>query len=374
MEAVILMYLIDKAKNKCIKIDEKKFGELGLKERENLQEWFVADPTMLGEELLIIQKEFDGFSDTKERLDLLALDKAGNLVVIENKLDDTGRDVVWQALKYASYCSSLVKEEIRSIFQAYLNKNGNETPAETILSDFYEKDFEEIILNRGASQRIILVAAKFRKEVTSTVLWLMNYNLNVQCFKVTPFQKDEQLFLDVEQIIPIKDAEEYIIKVAAKSKDDSAAERQLTTTYDFRVAFWTELLKVMNSKSDLFKSISPNKDNWIGASGGISGVAYNFVVLKNTSRVELYISTGKKEKNKEIFDYLFSHKSEIENMFGKELLWARLDDKDASRISYAVERSYSNKDEWGKLIEALTSNMAKFYNSISTHLKNFKSH
>jgi len=38
---------------------------------------------------LIIQKEFDGFNDTRERLDLLALDKEGNIVIIENKLDDT---------------------------------------------------------------------------------------------------------------------------------------------------------------------------------------------------------------------------------------------------------------------------------------------
>jgi RecB family endonuclease NucS len=43
---------------------------------------------------LIIQKEFAGFGDTKERLDLLALDKKGKLVVIENKLDDSGRDAV----------------------------------------------------------------------------------------------------------------------------------------------------------------------------------------------------------------------------------------------------------------------------------------
>lgn len=64
-----------------------------------------------GEELLIIQKEFNGFNDTNERLDLLALDKEGNIVVIENKLDDTGRDVTWQVLKYASYCSTLNKEQ-----------------------------------------------------------------------------------------------------------------------------------------------------------------------------------------------------------------------------------------------------------------------
>ena len=71
------------------------------------------EPSALGEELLIIQKEFDGFDDTRERLDLLALDKDGNLVIIENKLDDSGRDVVWQALKYASYCASLTKAPLQ---------------------------------------------------------------------------------------------------------------------------------------------------------------------------------------------------------------------------------------------------------------------
>lgn len=44
---------------------------------------------------MIIQKEFDGFDDTRERLDLLALDKDGNLVIIENKLDWTTVAVMW---------------------------------------------------------------------------------------------------------------------------------------------------------------------------------------------------------------------------------------------------------------------------------------
>lgn len=107
------MYLIDRKNNKCHKVEEKTFSELEFKERDHLQEWLAADPSMFGEDLLIIQKEFDGFSDTKERLDLLALDKQGNLVIIENKLDDSGRDVTWQSLKYASYCSSLGTDEIR---------------------------------------------------------------------------------------------------------------------------------------------------------------------------------------------------------------------------------------------------------------------
>lgn len=170
------MYIIDKEKNRITKLQEKTFSELKFKEREHLQEWIANNPSTLGEELLIIQKEFSGFSDTKERLDLLALDKIGNLVIIENKLDDSGKDVTWQTIKYASYCSSLTKQEIIKIYQEYLGQNEN---AEDKISDFYDgKEIDEILLNQGLnSQRLIMIAANFRKEVTSSVLWLMNFKI-----------------------------------------------------------------------------------------------------------------------------------------------------------------------------------------------------
>ena len=114
------MFTVDHQANRIKAVKTKTFSELGFTERKHLQEWLAHEPSALGEELLIIQKEFDGFDDTRERLDLLALDKDGNLVIIENKLDDSGRDVVWQALKYASYCASLTKLQIVEIFQQYI--------------------------------------------------------------------------------------------------------------------------------------------------------------------------------------------------------------------------------------------------------------
>src|SRR3978361_1691579 len=111
------MYQINKTTNRISKLETKTFSDLHFKEREHLQEWIANNPESLGEEILIIQKEFNGFNDTNERLDLLALDKQGNLIVIENKLDDTGKDVTWQALKYASYCSTLKKDQIAKIYQ-----------------------------------------------------------------------------------------------------------------------------------------------------------------------------------------------------------------------------------------------------------------
>ena len=82
------MYQVNRTANRLKKLDQTRFSVLNLRERDHLQEWLANQPDALGEDLLIIQKEFDGFADTRERLDLLALDTDGQLVVIENKLED----------------------------------------------------------------------------------------------------------------------------------------------------------------------------------------------------------------------------------------------------------------------------------------------
>lgn len=94
------MYKINKDSKQTEKIQEVTFESLGITERYDIQEWVAKNPSILeyDSELLIIQKEFDGFQDTNRRLDLLALDSNGNLVIIENKRDDTGTDVTWQLL------------------------------------------------------------------------------------------------------------------------------------------------------------------------------------------------------------------------------------------------------------------------------------
>ena len=152
------MYRINQKTNSIQKIEETTFKEIGASERNHLQEWIAKNPEVLcgeDESLLIIQKEFDGFNDTRERLDLLALDNNGNLVIIENKLDDSGRDVTWQGLKYVSYCASLTTEQILSIYDQFL---GAGESAEENVREFLELDDEaELLLNDG-DQRLVLIA------------------------------------------------------------------------------------------------------------------------------------------------------------------------------------------------------------------------
>ncbi len=140
------MYIIDIENNQLRPIRKATFKELGFREREHLQEWIAKYPNCLGEELLIIQKEFDGFNETNERLDLLAVDKTGSLVIIENKLDDTGKDVTWQVIKYASYCSTLSSSDIIKIYNEYLIQNSVDEMAEDILEEFLETEDYKIYL------------------------------------------------------------------------------------------------------------------------------------------------------------------------------------------------------------------------------------
>lgn len=359
------MFVIDKGKNRIKKISSKSFSDFGFKERENLQEWIANDPECLGENLLIIQKEFDGFNDTSERLDLLAIDKSGSLVIIENKLDDSGKDVNWQVLKYVSYCSTLTKQQIKDIYQQYLDKYFPGKNAEENIVEFYDgKQFSEITLNDD-DQRMILVSGNFRKEVTSTVMWMLNHGLKIQCFKASLAEFEGRIFLDMEQIIPVKEAEEYIIKIADKNREDKVLKENSKGIEVLRRKFWGELLEEFNTKSNLYKNVNPTDDHWLSHGSGVGGIVYNFLITKSYVGVELIISKGSQDQNKKIFDGLYAEKSEIEAVYGSPLLWERLDDKKASRV---IDRMFdvdiSNEEDWDTIKEFLCTRMIKFEQSI----------
>lgn len=368
------MYIIDKASNRINKIEKMSFSDLGFKEREHLQEWIANEPAALGEELLIIQKEYDGFFETKERLDLLALDKDGNLVIIENKLDDSGKDVTWQALKYVSYCSSLTEEGIRQMYQEYLSKIGEKKTAEEKLSEFFDDiEYDELALNKAYGQRLILIAANFRKEVTSTVMWLMNHNIKIQCFKATPYKLGDKLLLNMEQIIPIKDAEDYMISQFAKSKSGDTDEKKMALRHRFRLKFWEKHLEYFRGKSNLFNAINPAKDNWLNTGNGISSGSYGFVITKNYARVEVTFARNEKNENKFIFDKLKEHKKEIEVVFGDKLTWERMDDRKSARIKYQLDGvSLYDENDWAKMIEFMTENMIKLQKAFDRHIQSVK--
>jgi len=374
------MFTVNYQTNRISPVKTKSFSELGFTERKHLQEWLANQPDALGEELLIIQKEFDGFDDTRERLDLLALDKDGNLVIIENKLDDSGRDVVWQALKYASYCASLTKAQIVEIYQQYLHRyepvlsepelNTPQHAAARICEFLDAPDLDEVKLNLGNSQRLMLVAANFRKEVTSTALWLLGQGINIACFKITPYALGEQLLINIDQIIPTPEAKELMIGISAKEAEEKSTEVVLKNRHNVRRDYWEQLLDAFQKSScQLYSNISPSKDHWLCAGSGVTGCPYSLIFNQKELRVELWFGRNSTEENKWLFDNVAEQKDSIERTFGAELEWLRLDDKKQSRVQYAVKLDGFNRDEWPAAINWHVEQMTKLEQAIKTPLQ-----
>ena len=86
-----MIFTFDKLNKKISLLVETDFKSHHVLERKDIESWVENYPAILGEELLIISTEYDKFDKTNERLDLLAIDKKGNLVIIELKRDDSGK-------------------------------------------------------------------------------------------------------------------------------------------------------------------------------------------------------------------------------------------------------------------------------------------
>src|SRR4030095_7800701 len=85
---------------------------------EKLEEWISENPKILGEPLLMIGRQVR-IPDIKDRLDLLAVDPEGNVVIIEIKRTELKDPVDIQALRYASYLSKWRFEDLENSARAY---------------------------------------------------------------------------------------------------------------------------------------------------------------------------------------------------------------------------------------------------------------
>ncbi|MDZ4172642.1 MAG: endonuclease NucS [Methanobacteriaceae archaeon] len=88
-----------------------------------MEEWVAEYPQILGEDPLTITTEYDKFDKTSNRLDVLAIDKNGKIVVIELKRDIANIFMDLQAIHYAAYCSTLNLEQVVEMMSEYHGKS-----------------------------------------------------------------------------------------------------------------------------------------------------------------------------------------------------------------------------------------------------------
>ncbi|MGW4527617.1 hypothetical protein [Amycolatopsis sp. NPDC004378] len=208
-------------------------AQAGLRERDHLQEWVLAHPEMLGTGMLIVTSECDRWTSSRgrarDRLDVLALDTDGHLVVAELKRDVAPETVELQALKYAAYCSRFTPETLAEEYREWLAGRGEVLSEDEAFARLEAHLGEDVGGLAGAplgQPRIVLLAGGFTPSTTAVAVWLREMGVDITLRAVSAYQAGGGPVISVSAVYPVPEVEEFTVSpLLAKRKRDEDERR-----------------------------------------------------------------------------------------------------------------------------------------------------
>ncbi len=185
-----------------VQIPQTKLKKAKLVEAD-LEDWVVKNPMLLGEPLLVIGRQVL-IPDTKDRLDVLAVDTAGKAVIIELKRGDLKNPVDVQALRYASYISKWQFDDFKRQARNFFGETGN--------SDFnFNEVYEAFCSSAGVDdtpdlnvdQRMIVVGTGVKEKLGSVALWLREHQVDIKVVEIHVYKHDDAILIEPNVIIPL---------------------------------------------------------------------------------------------------------------------------------------------------------------------------
>ncbi|QXC60785.1 MGMT family protein [Aquihabitans sp. G128] len=224
------MYTVDGAT--AVPATPISLSDAGLRERDDLQEWVIAHPEILGPDVLVITFEYDRWRSStgdreRDRLDVLGIDRDGRLVVAELKRDKAPETVEMQAIKYAALASrftedDLVEQLARSLRQRTGSAVEEDEARATLLDWVVELDAEVL-----SQPRIVLVAGSFPPVVTSTVHWLNQMGVHITLQSVQAYRVfEDRTIVTVSQLYPLPEVEELLVSPSRVNDTVDAKQRR----------------------------------------------------------------------------------------------------------------------------------------------------
>lgn len=212
------IFLVEDQWAKMTKINPKSYSGEEIKEgqlKQLLQDSFqFVDP-----DVMIIDTEFNGWEGTNRRVDLLGLDRQGNLVIIELKRTDDGGHMELQSLRYAAMISDFDLKTVIQIYTEFLERSDlDSSSANHTILNFLELEIGKIPVISD-QPRIILISPGISQEIARTVIWLNSMGLNIRYVECKLYILDNKEYLDIEQVIPLPSAQEYTYKLNLKAAD-----------------------------------------------------------------------------------------------------------------------------------------------------------
>ena len=213
------------------RIEPVTFSELKMSEND-IEEILRNSIDMICDEeesMLIVGRQVR--NEKNGRSDLTAVDNNGNIVLIEIKRDR--KDIEhrkeafeFQAIRYAASDATIDSTDdlVKKVYAPYIEKYRSEFELGELtsfelgirkLNEFLQVN--DVLKNFNQRQRIILVASDFDEQTLSAVAWLNSNNVDMSCYRLTPYKLNEDIFFYVEKLLPVTNYDDYYVNLMDKS-------------------------------------------------------------------------------------------------------------------------------------------------------------
>ena len=172
----------------------KPVSSIGMDYESRLQDIIASDVTIIDPGLMVIGREVE--TSYGGRIDILAIDSVGNLVVVELKRGQTPRDTVVQALDYASWVRGRSSDEIANIYIDYQRQALKEDSPKGI-DDALRERFDSVVPDElNISHRMVIVASELDPSTERIVAYLQEeYGVDINIALFRAFQDGERQYL-----------------------------------------------------------------------------------------------------------------------------------------------------------------------------------
>jgi hypothetical protein len=265
-----------------------------LTSEQQLEDMIVRAPDILSKEWMLIgRQEPTSFGG---RIDLLAIAPDASLVVIELKRDRTPREVVAQALDYASWVEGLPAEKIVQIYQRF-TKGGS-------LNDAFKQHFgaelDEEALNQ--SHQIILVAAELDNSTERIINYLNARDIAINAIFFQVFQNGDEKLLSRAWLIDPGETQANVAATPSKSGEKEPWNGEYYVSFGGNTRSWADARQYGFISggggawySQTLKLLQPNDRVWVNIpKRGYVGVGRVMEAVQSATEFTVQTPEGQK--------------------------------------------------------------------------------
>lgn len=208
-------------------------AEAGLREREHLQEWVLANPQILGEDVMIVTFEFDRWlpavksqGKVRDRLDILGIDTGGKLVVAELKRDAAPDTVEMQAVKYAAMAAQFTPTILAQAHQRHLTAQGESVSQDEALSRLAEHASGALDLKILRHPRIVLIAGEYPDTTMTSAIWLTQMGVSFTLVRYQAYRTPAGMHVTTSRLWPLDQAEDLVVRPEERVEVEAAQEQR----------------------------------------------------------------------------------------------------------------------------------------------------